>query len=100
MRKPWKIITTFALFGLVVAAASYAYAGFDDYTKPMSGFRFALWTVSMVLCPTQFLFAGCIDCEVIGTGGLIMYSIVGVLNAALYAAVGAIFLRLRKRTES
>src|ERR1700752_4493200 len=25
------------------------------------------------------------DCEVIGRGGLIMYSIIGILNAALYA---------------
>jgi len=56
MRKPWKIITTFALFGLLVAAASYAYAASDDYTKPMNGFRFAFWTSSMILCPPQFLF--------------------------------------------
>lgn len=100
MRKPSRIITTFALLGLAVAGASYAGAVFDDYTKPMNGLRFVLWTVSMVLCPAQFLFAGCIDCEVIGTGALIMYSIIGVLNAVLYAAVGAIFLRLRRRPES
>ena len=31
------------------------------------------------------LFAGCIDYEVIGRGGFTIYSIVGVLNAALYA---------------
>jgi hypothetical protein len=30
----------------------------------------------------------CIDCEVIGWDGFIMYSIVAVLNAALYALVG------------
>jgi len=100
MRQPWKIITSFAVFGLVVAAVSYAYAAFDNYTGPMNGFRFAFWTASMILCPPQFLFIGCIDCEVIGTDGLIMYSIVGLLNAALYAAVGAMFVRLRKRAES
>ena len=100
MSRPWKIITTFSLFGLAVAGASYAYAVFDDYTKPMNGFRFVLWTISMILCPPQFLFVLCIDCEVIGTGGAIMYSIVGVLNAALYAVIGAIFLRLRRRPSS
>jgi len=100
MRKPWKIVTMFALFGVVVAAASYAYAAFDDYTKPMNGFRFALWTVSAILCPPQLIFAMCIDCEAIGWDGFIMYSIVGVLNAALYAAVGAIFVALRRRPSS
>ena len=100
MRKPWKTIAAFALIGLLVAAASYAYAAFGDYTKPMNGFRFALLTASMIFCPPQFLFILCIDCEVIGTDGLIMYSIVGVLNAALYAAVGAIFVRLRRGPRS
>jgi len=96
MRKPWKIITTFALFGLLVAAASYAYAASDDYTKPMNGFRFAFWTSSMTSIPLHTL----IDCEVIGTGGLIMYSIIGALNTALYAAVGAIFERLKSGPSS
>lgn len=84
------------MFGLLFTAASYAYAAFDDYTKPMNGLRFALVTASMILCPPQLLFIRCIDCEVIGTSGLIMYSIVGVLNAALYAIIGAIFVRLRR----
>lgn len=100
MRKASKIIAAFALFGLVVAAASYAFAAFDDYTKPMNGFRFALWTTSMILCPPQFLFILCIDCEVIETDGLVMYSIIGVLNAALYAAIGAMFVRLRRGPSS
>lgn len=100
MHKPWKIITTFALLGLLVAAASYAYAAFYDYSKPMNGLKFALWATSVILCPPQLLYAFCIDCEVIGTNGLFMYSVVGVLNAALYAAIGAIFVRLRRRQSS
>jgi hypothetical protein len=99
MRRGWKTIIGFALLGLAIAAICYAYAAFYDYTKPMNGFDFALVAISMVLCPPQLLFAACIDCEVIGRGGLIMYSIVGVLNAALYAAVGSVVAYPRKKSE-
>ena len=63
VRKPWKTIVGFALLGLAIAALSYAYAAFDDYTKPMNGLRFAVWTVSMILCPPQLLFTFSIDCD-------------------------------------
>ena len=86
--------------GLVIAAASYGAAAFDDYTKPMTGFRVALWMISMILCPPQLLFVLCIDCEVIGMGGFIMYSIIGVLNAALYAVVRSFFVALRRGRSS
>jgi hypothetical protein len=99
-RKPWKIVAAFALTGLVIAAASYWAAALEDYTKPMTGFRLVLWTTSLILCPPQFLFVLCIDCEVIGMGGFIMYSIIGALNAALYAVVGAAFVGLRRGPSS
>ena len=86
----------FALLGLAIAGACYAYAAFYDYTKPMHGLDFAVMAISMILCPPQLLFAFCIDCEVIGWGGFIMYSIVGVLNAALYSVIGALVVGLRK----
>ena len=41
MRKPWKTIVGFSLLGLAMAAASYAYWAFYDYTKPMNGIRSA-----------------------------------------------------------
>ena len=67
---------------LATAAASYAYALFHDYSKPLN----VLDIVSTVLCPPQFIFFMCIDCET-GWGGFTMYSIVGVLNIALYALI-------------
>jgi hypothetical protein len=60
----------------------------------------ALWMISMILCPPQLLFVLCIDCEVIGMGGFIMYSIIGVLNAALYAILGSVLLGLRRGRSS
>lgn len=96
MRKPWQIIVGSAFLGFAIAGVSYAYAALHDYAKPMNAFDFTLVVLSMVLCPPQLLFAACIDCEVIGWGGFIMYSIVGALNAGLYAVIASIVLSLRK----
>jgi hypothetical protein len=96
VRRPWKTIVGFALLGLAIAAACYAYAAFYDYTKPMNGLNSAVATLSMILCPPQLLFTFCIDCEVIGWDGFILYSIIGALNAALYSVVGALVVSLRK----
>jgi hypothetical protein len=97
--KPWKTIVGFALLGLALAGASYAYAAFYNYDKPTNGTDFALMTISMILCPPQLLFALCIDCEVIGWGGFALYLIVGALNAALYAAIGGVVVGLRKQSN-
>ena len=53
MRKSWKTIVGFALLGLAVAGACYAYAALYDYSKPMNGFDFTLTTISMIVCPPQ-----------------------------------------------
>ncbi len=100
VHKPWKIIVGFALLGLAIANACYTHAAFYDYTKPMNGLKFVVETVSLILCPPQLLFIFCIGCEVIGWGGFIMYSIIGVLNAALYSVIGALVVGLRKTQSS
>ena len=89
MHKPWKTVVGFALLGLVITAISYAYTASYDYTKPMNGLRFATTVVSLILCPPQLLFVACIDCEVIGRGGLIMYSIIGTLTAFIRTLASA-----------
>jgi hypothetical protein len=95
-REPWEIILGFALLGLAIAAASYLYAAFYDYSKPTNALDIAVGFVSMILCPPQLIFVMCIDCEVIGWDGFIMYSIIAVLNAALYALVGKVVTYSRK----
>jgi len=48
MRKPWRAIAGFALFGPAIAGACYAYAAFFDPNKPMTGFDFALTLASVI----------------------------------------------------
>ena len=99
MRKPWRTIACFALLGVAIAGASYAYAALFDPNKPMTGFHFVLTLVSVILCPPQLLFATCIDCEVTGWDGFIMYSIIGALNAGLYATIGVAVVGLQKKPD-
>jgi hypothetical protein len=96
--KRWKTILSFAVLGLAVAALSYGYAAVHDYSKPMNGIDFALLATSMILCPPQLLFAFCIDCEVIGWNGFVMYSVIAVLNVVLYALVGMLVIGLREKS--
>jgi hypothetical protein len=100
MHKSSKTVLGFAFLGLAIAGACYLYAAFYDYSKPTNGFDVAVVAISVILCPPQLLFGFCIDCEVIGRGGFIMYSIIGVLNAALYAMIGYIGFVLRNRARS
>jgi hypothetical protein len=94
--KPSRTIVTLAMSGLAIAGASYAYWALHNYGRPMNPLDFALTTILMILCPPQLLFVMCIDCEVVGWGGFIMYSIIGILNAGLYAGIGAVIVSLRK----
>lgn len=89
-RKPWQIIVGFALLGLLVTAVVYAYSAFRDYTRPENAFHAVLDIASVVLCPPALFFAGCIDCEAVGWSGFFLYSIIGAMNAALYAVVGTV----------
>ncbi len=99
MPKSRKIVFGFALLGLAVTGICYAFAALHDYSKPWAGLDSALTLLSVIVCPPQLIFASCIDCEVIGWNGFVQYVIVGLLNTALYAAVGAVVASLRKKSE-
>ena len=99
MRKSREIIFAFALLGVAIAGVCYGFAAFHDYSKPWTGLDSALTLLSVIVCPPQLIFAFCIDCEVIGWNGFIQFAIIGILNTALYAGVGAVVARLRKKSE-
>ena len=101
LQQAWKTIIGFAFLGLAMGAAAYGNAALHEalheYTKPMNGLGFALTFASMILCPPQLIVVLCIDCDALGWGGLVMYSVIGILNAALYAVIGTVVVSLRKQ---
>ena|ERR1700739_5015119 len=98
-RSPRQIIIGTAFLGVVMTAIVYACESLVDFSAPPGRFDIPLAVLALVLCPPQLLFAWCIDCEVTGWGGLIVFSIVGSLNAGLYAIYGLILVALRKRRD-
>jgi hypothetical protein len=94
MRRPAKVIIAFAVFGLAMGFAAYAYHSVVHYVDPFNRRDVNLNELIWFLCPAQVVLGFCIDCEPAGTGSFIMYSIVAVLNAALFALVGLVVVSL------
>lgn len=89
MRKRWKIVVGFALLGFAVSAGFYVIGMFYDYTKPPGFLDGVDFFAQLILFPPSILSLACIDCEIGTPSGLGMYAILGLLNAGLYAAIGA-----------
>ncbi len=100
MAKSWKTIMGFSLLGLAIAAVLYVRVQFYDYSKPPDLKDLGLGIASLVVCPPTLLLLICIDCVVTGWSGLIIFSIIGLLNAAIYAGIGAIVVRRRNKIKS
>jgi hypothetical protein len=99
MHKRWKTIAGFSLLGLVIAGAVFVYALSFDYTKPLAPKDSAIGIAWFILCPPTLLFAMCIDCEVSGWGGVVIFSIVGALNAGIYGAIGSVVDSLKRKAK-
>lgn len=99
MRERWKTIAGFALLGLAIATAAYLQAFSQDYGRIRTPNELFLGLASLILCPPSWPLIMCIDCESGGSGGLIMYSVIGLLNAALYAGIAALFVGFRKESN-
>jgi hypothetical protein len=94
MRNRLLAIFCFAAIGFAIAGVFYSWWTFHDFTKPMSTADGAMAAANLVLCPPTLIFAACIDCEYGTADGLVTHLIVvELLNAALYAIIGAAFYR-------
>jgi drug/metabolite transporter (DMT)-like permease len=80
-----------SLLGLLIAVTFGAY--FE--TDPSLESPRAVWaaTVSVVLCPGSLLFVTFIDAEPRTSGFLFMWLAIGLINIALYGAIGAVIGR-------
>ena len=94
-----RAIVIYGLCGFLIGTALYVYSSLFDYTKALTTFDAVVGLVSFIVCPPQLLFVLCIDCEVGGTSGIVMYLLIALMNAALYSAIGFVVLQLRKVNE-
>ena len=101
MRDSWKTVAAFAVLGFAITACFYMLWTYHDYAKAFGLLDFVLYAANVILCPPILLFSWCIDCEY-GTPSGVQTNliIVGLLNAALYAAIGTAVARHRKRKMS
>jgi hypothetical protein len=98
MHKQLKTIFGFAVLGFAVTAAFYVLGAYHDFTNPPGPLEIVAGATNVILCPPVLLFAWCIDCEYGTPAGLIVnLVIVGLLNAAVYAAIGMAVARRRER---
>ena len=92
-RKRRRLAIGLAVFGLLVAAAFFAY--FE--TDPPLGNPTVLWVaeIALFLCPGSLLFVTSIDIEPQTTGFAIMWLLIGLMNLAVYGAIGVVVGRFR-----
>ena len=93
MRARRKPIVASAVTGFIVAAVLFAYL---QLTLAWSD---ALLLVSLILCPPSLLTAAFIDIHPSMAAIIIMWSVVALMNATLYGAVGAFLLGLLWKSD-
>ena len=98
-RKFGQIVAGFALLGVLGAAGAYAYNASSDPAKPLNGVDDAITLASFVLCPPTLFLVECIDCEATGWDGFATFSIIGLLNAGLYAIVGIVVASSKEKRQ-
>ena len=98
MNKDRRTVSRFAAVGLGVFVAGVVYQMLTN-PSPWSPLNNLLSVVFMILCPLVVLTFPLLDVK-ISTGGLYFaWTIVALLNAALYAAIGSAYVRWRKIRE-
>jgi len=94
-----RLIIGFALLGLAITAAIYAVMSFIPYSETPSRTEIFLGAVSLILCPPGLLTVPLFDIEPYTIPGAVLWLIVGLMNSALYAAIGALIGRFRWKSE-
>lgn len=101
MTKERRLTIGLALVGLAIAIAYFVYGEFLDYSRPPNRLDFVVIIMGAILCPPSLLSILCMDCEAGTWMGVEMWSVIGLLNVALYSGIGlAIERRLRRSKRS
>ena len=98
MSKDRRMVFRFAAVGLGIPVVYVVYQMLTDPSQ-WSPLNNLVGVIFMVLCPPVLLTIPLIDVES-GTGRFyVVWMIVALLNAAIYAAIGSAYVRLRKKRE-
>jgi len=87
-----------AMCGLVVTAAFVRYQMLTDIESPISR-NPLLMIFFIVLCPPSMLSLPFADAEVGSNGFYILWGIIGLLNAGLYATIRNLIARRQRRPD-
>jgi len=98
MSKEWRTILGFAALGLGITAVFVAYQVLTDSSPPRPP-NTLMYLIFMILCPPSFLTIPLIDVEIGSEGFYPVWTIVALINAALYAVIGAAYVGLRRKRE-
>ncbi len=98
MSKDRRTILGFATTGLGIVLV---WLGYQTLTgpSPWSVFNSFLSAMFMVLCPPCLLTFSLLDVEPGAFGVYVVWIGVALLNAALYAVIGSVYVGLRKKRE-
>ncbi len=95
MSKNWRIILLFAAIGLVIAVVFFTYLELTILEERSSVVLF----IGNVLCPPALLSVFLFDFDARSIMGFLGWSIIALLNAGLYAAIGTLVRRLAWKTD-
>lgn len=93
MDKDWRVITSFAVFGLVVAALILLYLNL------LGEFDATLYTAFAILCPPSLLCIPFSEAMKDKASFYAIWSLIGITNSGLYAVIGAAVAGLRKKSR-
>jgi hypothetical protein len=96
MTKDRRTVFRFAAVGLGVPAVWGVYQMLVNPSSwsPLNSF---LSVIFMILCPPVVLTFPFVDVEVSNGGAYVVWTVVAILNAALYSGLGSAYVRMRKK---
>jgi len=99
MNEDWRGNLRYGFLGLAVTSFFVAYQVVtDSYPSPPAPLTDYLVVLFFVVCPPSLLSIPIIDAEIGTSGFYFVWSIIGLLNAALYAAIAAMIASRRKKS--
>ena len=98
MNRDRRTIFRFAVVGVGMPAGWVVYQVLVN-PSPWSPVTSLLPMIFVILCPPCLLTFPLIDVEIGDGGSYVIWVVVALLNAALYAAIGSAYVGIRKKRE-